>query len=246
MVSQGGIAQMPGTSEPMAAVAPGNELPQAAPTKGFVLIGVAIAFGWPLVLLIPGVSGLNITNTRDDAVNIVVKWLVVAGLCMIAFRAQRRPPWEFGVRAVRWQDVLAAIGGVIVGIALSGVTNPTVTTSPSVDELQEIAAVSVSLRVALVVTAGICEEFIYRSFAIEELTFLTGKRWLSAALAWVFFTVAHVRLYDWSGALIVPGTLGAVLTALYLWRRNLASCALMHATVDAMFIVILPALVKTA
>jgi len=47
----------------------------------------AIAFGWPLVLLIPGASGLNITNTRDDAVNIVVKWLVVAGLCMIAFRA---------------------------------------------------------------------------------------------------------------------------------------------------------------
>ena len=85
---------MPGTFEPMAAVAPGNDLQEAAPTKGFVLIGVAIAFGWPLVLLIPGVSGLNITNTRDDAVNIVVKWLVVAGLCMIAFRAQRRPPWD--------------------------------------------------------------------------------------------------------------------------------------------------------
>ncbi len=135
---------------------------------------------------------------------------------------------------------------MIVGIALSGVTNPTVTMSSSVDELQEIAAVSVSLRVAVVATAGICEEFIYRSFAIEELTFLTGKRWLSAALAGVFFTVAHVRLYDLSGALIVPGTLGAVLTALYLWRRNLASCALMHSTVDAMFMVILPALVKTA
>jgi membrane protease YdiL (CAAX protease family) len=165
---------------------------------------------------------------------------------MIAFRAQRRPPLEFGIRAVRWRDVLAGIGGVIVGIVLSGVANRTVTMSPSVDELQEIAAVSVSLRVALVVTAGICEEFIYRSFAIEELTFLTGKRWLSAAVAWVFFTVGHVRLYDLSSALIVPGTLGAVLTALYLWRRNLASCVLVHATMDAMFILILPALVKTA
>jgi CAAX protease family protein len=235
---------MPGTFEPMAAVAPGNDLQEAAPTKGFVLIGVAIAFGWPLVLLIPGVSGLNITNTRDDAVNMGVKWLVVAGLCMIAFRAQRRPPFEFGIRAVRWRDVLAAIGGAIVGIALSGVANRTVTIPASVDQLQEIAAVSVSLRVALVVTAGICEEFIYRSFAIEELTFLTGKRWLSAAVAWVFFTVGHIRLYDLSTALIVPGTLGAVLTALYLWRRNLASCALMHAIVDAMFILVLPALVK--
>jgi hypothetical protein len=92
---------MPGTSERMAAVAPGNDLHEAVPTKGFVLIGVAIASGWPLVLLITDVSGLNITNTRDDAVNIVVKWLVVAGLCMITFLAQRRPPWEFGIRAGR-------------------------------------------------------------------------------------------------------------------------------------------------
>jgi membrane protease YdiL (CAAX protease family) len=165
---------------------------------------------------------------------------------MIAFRAQRRPPLEFGIRGVRWRDVLTAIGGVIVGIVLSGVANRTVTMLPSVDELQEIAAVSVNLRVALVVTAGICEEFIHRSFAIEELTFLTGKRWLSAAVAWVFFTVGHAPLYYSSTALIVAGILGAVLTALYLWRRNLASCALMHATVGAMFIVILPALVKTA
>ena len=83
---------MPSTPEPMAVVAPGDDLPDAAPTKGVVLIGIVIAFGWPLVLLIPGVSGLRITDARDDAVNIGVKWLVVAGLCMIAFRAQRRPP----------------------------------------------------------------------------------------------------------------------------------------------------------
>ena len=237
---------MPSTPQPMAAVAPRDDVQEAAPSKGFVLIGIAIAFGWPLVLLIPGVSGLRITDIRDDAVNIGVKWLVVAGLSIIAFRAQGRSPTEFGIRGVQWRDVLAAIGGVIVGIALSGVANRTVAMPPSVDDLQEIAAMSVGLRVALVVTAGICEEFIYRSFAIEELTFLTGKRWLSAVVAWAFFTVGHVRLYDLSTALIVPGTLGAVLTVLYLWRRNLASCVLMHATIDAAFIVILPALANTA
>ena len=237
---------MPSTPEPTAAVALGKEVLEPAPTKGFVLIGVAIALAWPLVLLIPGVSGLSITNIRDDAVNIGVKWLVVGGLCMIAFRAQRRAPSEFGIRTVRWQDVLVAIGGVIVSIALSGIVNRTVAMAPSVDDLREIAAVSVSLRVALLLTAGICEEFIYRGFAIEELTFLTGKRWLSAVVAWAFFTIGHVRPYVLWTALIVPGTLGALLTVLYLWRRNLASCALVHATVDAMFIVILPALVKAA
>ena len=231
---------------PRVSVTPGDVLRQAASAKGFVLVGVAIAFGWPLVLLIPGVSGLSISSIRDDTVNIGVKWLVAAGLCTIAFWAQRRPPSDFGIRRLRWGDVLAAIGGVIVGIALSGVANHTVALPPSADDLKEIAAVSVGVRLTLVMTAGICEEFIYRSFAIEELTILTGKRWLAAVLAWVFFTVGHVRLYNLSTALIVPGTLGALLTLLYLWRRNLASCALMHAAVDAMFIVLLPAMVKTA
>jgi len=237
---------MPNTLEPMAAVAQGDVVRKAAPAKGLVLIGVAIAFTWPLVLLIPGVSGLSVTNIRDDAVNIGVKWLVVAGLCMIAFRVQRRRPSEFGIRGVRWPDVLAAIAGVIVGIALSGIANRTVAMPPSLRDLQEIAAMSVSWRLALVVTAGICEEFIYRGFAIEELTFLTGNRWLSAVVAWVFFTVGHVRVYNLSTALIVPGIFGALLTVLYVWRRSLAGCALMHATVDAIFLVILPVLVKPA
>ena len=215
-------------------------------TKKFALIGVAIAFGWPLILFIPGVSGHNITNIRDDTVNIGVKWLVVAGLSLIAFRAQGRPPSELGVRGVRWRDVPAVVAGVIIGIVLSGVADYTLAMPPSVDDLQEIATVPIILRIALVLTAGICEEFIYRGFAIEEMTCLTGKRWLSAVIAWAFFTGGHAHLYHLSAALIVPGTLGAVLTVLYLWQGNLASCALIHAIVDALFLVILPALAQTA
>ena len=232
--------------ETTGAVDPRAGTQEPAPTRRFALIGVVIAFGWPLIFFIPGVSGHNITNIRDGAVNIGVKWLVVAGLSLIAFRTQRRPPSELGIRGARWRDVPAAVTGVIIGIVLSGVAIYTVATPPSVDDLQEIATVPVILRVALVVTAGICEEFIYRSFAIEEMTCLTGKRWLSAVIAWAFFTVGHAQLYHLSTALIVPGTLGAVLTMLYLWQRNLASCALIHAIVDAMFLVILPALVQTA
>jgi membrane protease YdiL (CAAX protease family) len=232
--------------ETTGAVDPRAGTQEPAPTKRFALIGVAIAFGWPLIFFIPGVSGHNITNIRDDTVNIGVKWLVVAGLSLIAFWTQRRPPSELGIRGVRWRDVPAAVTGLIIGIVLSGVADCAVAMPPSLNDLREIATVSVSLRVALVVTAGICEEFIYRGFAIEEMTCLTGKRWLSAVIAWAFFTVGHAQLYHLSTALIVPGTLGAVLTMLYLWQRNLASCALIHAIVDAMFLVILPALVLPA
>ena len=235
---------MASISDMIVAVAPGGDTPQAARTKGLAIIGLAIAFGWPLILLIPGVSSFSITNIRNDVVNIGLKWLVVAGLCAIVFRAQRRPLSELGIRGVRWRDVLAAIGGAIIGIVLIGVACRMMALLPSVNDLKEIAAIPLSLRTALVLTAGICEEFIYRGFAIEELTFLKSKRWLSAVVTWGFFTVSHALPGKLSTALFVPGTLGAVLTVLYLCRRNLASCALMHAIVDAVFIVILPAMLK--
>ena len=228
----------------MAAVAPGADALQAARTKWLALIGLTIAFGWPLILLIPGVSGCNITSIRDDGVNIGLKWLVVAGLCVIVFRAQGRPLSEVGISGVRWRDVLAAIGGTVVGVVLAGVVGRIVAIKASVNDLQEIAAVPLSLRVTLVLTAGICEEFIYRGFAIEELIFLKSKGWLSAVVTWAFFTVSHALPNKLSTALLIPGTLGAVLTGLYLWRRNLASCMLMHAMVDTVFLVVLPAMVK--
>ena len=225
-------------------VAPGADALQRAPTKGLALIGLAIAFGWPLILLIPGVSGLSLTNVLDDGVNIGLKWLVAAGLCVIVFWAQRRPLSEVGIRGVRWRDVLVAIGGAIVGIVLSEIAILLVAIQPSVNDLQEIAAVPLTVRAAMVLTAGICEEFIYRGFAIEQLTFLKSKRWLSGVVTWAFFTGSHALPGKLSAALLVPGILGAILTVLYVWRRNLTSCALMHAIVDAVFIVILPAIVE--
>src|ERR1017187_453021 len=102
----------------------------------------------------------------------------------------------------------------------------------SVSVLRKLAAIPLELRIAVVLTAAITEEFIYRGFGIEELAYLTGKRWLAGVLSLILFTVSHAGLYGMSAALIVPGLAGAVLTGLYLWRHNLPSCMLMHAIID--------------
>ena len=39
------------------------------------------------------------------------------------------------------------------------------------------------LRLGLVLTAGICEEFLFRGYAIERFTALTGKLWIGAVAA---------------------------------------------------------------
>jgi len=70
------------------------------------------------------------------------------------------------------------------------------------------------------------------------------KRWLAGLLSLILFTVSHGWLYGFSAALIIPGFVGAVLTGLYLWRRNLPSCMLMHVIIDGLFIVLIPALMR--
>ena len=74
------------------------------PTRLSALIGLVVAFGWPLLLLIPGLSTHQITNTHDDIVNVRVKWLVVIVLCVLAFAVQRRGPSELGIRMLGWRD----------------------------------------------------------------------------------------------------------------------------------------------
>jgi len=214
------------------------------PTRLSALMGVIVAFGWPLLLLIPGLSTHQISNIHDDIVNISEKWLVVIVLCVIAFRVQRRRPSEFGIRILGWRDGLAAFAGVISAFVLSGVASRIVAMPSSLTDLQKIAAVPLYLRIAVVLTAAVCEEFMYRGFGIEELAYLTGKRWSAGLLSLILFTFSHAGLYGQSAALIIPALVGAVLTGLYLWRRNLPSCVLMHAIMDGIFIIVIPAMVQ--
>jgi len=217
----------------------------APPTRLSALLGIAVAFGWPLILLIPGLSTHQITNIHDDIVNVSVKWLVVIVLCVIAFVVQRRRPSEFGIRTLGWRDGLAAFAGVIIAFVLSGAASRMVAMPSSLSDLQRLAAVPLNLRIAVVLTAAFCEEFMYRGFGIEELAILTGKRWLAALLSLILFTFSHAGLYGMSTALIIPALVGAVLTGLYLWRRNLPCCVLMHVILDAIFILVIPAMVGT-
>lgn len=215
------------------------------PARISTLIGLVVAFSAPLLLRIPGLSSTHqITNVHADIAVVCVEWLIVVVLCVIAFAIQRREPSEFGIRGLGWRDGLAALAGVVIAFVLSGAASRMVAMPSSLTDLQKMAAVPLGLRIAVVLTAAVCEEFMYRGFGIEELTFLTGKRWLAGLLSLILFTFSHAGLYGMSAALVIPALAGAVLTGLYLWRRNLPSCMLMHAIIDGMFLVVIPALVR--
>lgn len=206
------------------------------------LVGLVVGFAWPLVLAIPGVSTRRITDVHADLVNITVKWVVVAVLGVIAFAVQKRPPRDLGLRLPGWRDVLAALAGVLAALVLGGAASYMVRMPSALTDLRALAAIPLGVRAALVLTAAIAEEFVYRGFAIEQLASLTGHRGLAAAISWALFAVSHVGIYGLTPALVVPALVGAVLTVLYLGRRNLSACVLMHTIVDGLFLIVAPSL----
>jgi membrane protease YdiL (CAAX protease family) len=83
------------------------------------------------------------------------------------------------------------------------------------------------------IIAGVCEEFLYRGYLIEELGGLIRRRKLAGYVSVVIFTLGHAPRFGWSLSL-GPAAIGAcALTILYFRRDNLWACMLLHAMVNS-------------
>ena len=86
------------------------------------------------------------------------------------------------------------------------------------------------LVTVVVFRAGIVEELFYRGYAIERLQSMGLGRWAAAIIPLAIFSVGH-----WTGGaanILIAAVLGGVLTAFYLWRRDLVANIFAHTLVD--------------
>lgn len=203
----------------------------------WAVVGLIVAFGW--TYLLAGRSH-DLTNIHNDLVTVASEWAVVIVLAIIAFGIQKRSASDFGLRMFGWRDVLLMIGALAGAYVFVGIASRIVPMQTSSLEIRQLVTVPFSLKLGLVLTAGICEEFMYRGFGIEELAGLTGSVWLAGLISWLGFSFAHIDRYGFTTALIIPATVGAFITLLYLWRRNLPICMLLHAIFDGFSLLILP------
>lgn len=102
--------------------------------------------------------------------------------------------------------------------------------------------ISMPLYVTLitVLRAGFVEELFYRGYAIDRLTRLSGSRALGVALPLIVFAGFHYR--QGAGGVLIAGLMGAALTALYLWKRNLPATIAAHFLIDFVPNIVLPLL----
>jgi membrane protease YdiL (CAAX protease family) len=149
---------------------------------------------------------------------------------------ERRPLASIGlVRPTRSTIALGALGALVMvgGMAfIYLVVFPGLGVRANDPGTSTIAALPLWLRVLIIVRAATFEEVYFRGFAIERLTEMGGSRPAAAAISLVTFTLEHLSYWGWAH-LLVAGFGGAVLTALYLWRRDLGANMVAHLLTNA-------------
>lgn len=84
--------------------------------------------------------------------------------------------------------------------------------------------------VALSVSAGICEEFVFRGYLIWVLQPVLGL-WLAAAASLIVFAVAHA--YQGAKGVVAVGAVGGLFTLIVLVFGSLVPAIAVHVLVDA-------------
>lgn len=93
-----------------------------------------------------------------------------------------------------------------------------------------VGLVAVTLWVCLSVTAGVCEEIVFRGYLQRQLTAITGRVGIAIVGQGILFGIGHG--YQGSVAVISIMLNGIVMGALAAWRGNIRAGILEHATWD--------------
>jgi uncharacterized protein len=171
----------------------------------------------------------------------VLWWVAVLMLLLYVIVVEHRPLSSIGFRAPGGWDMG---WGLIFGIAvfmgagiLDGIVFPALHLKINLTTYRAITSAPIAYRIALVTRAAVCEEILFRGYSIERLKESSGSAWLAGLVSLVVFTFAHLSFWG-APQMIVAGYGGAVLTVLYVWRRNIWANMVAHWIGDCSFVLV--------
>ena len=193
----------------------------------------------PAVVILFKLAGF----TRADFAATVVRELIILTLVAILFwiirDREKLPLSSIGLRrqkvvpALLWSLAVMLMFGV--GIAACLLVLPLIGLTYG---SSSGPAVPIGVSLLLYARAGIAEEIFYRGYAIERIEALTGNRAIAAAVPLLIFAGSH---FSQGGAgILITFVIGAIATAIYLWKRNLLILIIAHFMVDFIPNVLLP------
>jgi len=138
-----------------------------------------------------------------------------------------------GPRDVLRDIVLAlAVWGVWKGLSLVSAPALGPDRAASIDQMLPRGPIEIPLWIALSITAGICEEVVFRGYLQRQFEALTGSRGLAWLLQAAVFGISHG--YQGVMACLRIAAYGGLFGLLALWRRSLRPGMLAHALTDVL------------
>jgi uncharacterized protein len=219
-------AIMPTTDQQLECVKPRRNV-----RTTFITILILIVFQLPL--------GRYLASGNPLAAQIgaeAILWVLTLILVLYVLFVEARPISSVGLVRPTWKTMLFGVAGafaMVSGTALIYiVVFPALGLSANEPAMSSVRSMPFWFRVLLIVRAAVFEEIYYRGFMIERLAELTHLRWIGALISLLAFTFAHLSGWGWAH-LLVAGFGGAVLTGLYLLRRDLVANMIAHFLTDA-------------
>lgn len=203
--------------------------------------GLVVSLGLPaLVAWSLGLLGIP----PSPAVAIAPLWAITLLLLLIVRVLEGESYSSIGCRTPSTTDLGWAVVGYGLGFLSIVVADPLVVRLGLRSAEAVASQQPVTLATPLVLlTSPITEEILFRGYAIERLETLTGRTDLAVLVSVAAFLFAHVPLWGVGGALqFLPWSI--LITALYVWRRNLPACMVMHFLGDLTGLVLIPMLAK--
>lgn len=124
----------------------------------------------------------------------------------------------------------AAMWGVWMGLMLAWQRWVAPDHAVSIDSLLPRSALEAILWIGLSVTAGICEEAVFRGYFQVQFHAFTGSAWVAVVLQALLFGVSHG--YQGVEASLKIALYGVLFGGVALWRRSLRPGMIAHAWTD--------------
>ena len=211
--------------------------------QGVVHSPTAWVFTFALVVVFPVVDYLVYfrLNSRLKlyAWNILAEWSLVVG-CVWVVRANGLGLSDIGERLGSPSRTLLASGLLLALVAAVVIASKTRSRKPSaeqvskaVDHVRRLLPVNSTERtvwIAVALTAGLCEELLYRGWLLNLIGNALGSVWVGLLVSSIVFGLAHA--YQGRNGIIGASVLGVVFGAVFVLSGTLILGQILHTAID--------------
>ena len=212
--------------------------PIASPVHLLIVLALMSFWGYSGAMEADVIASARINRVVFYVVTIVLEWLML-GVVLLGVRLHRSPLST--VLGERWRSLkefgrdigIAAVFWLISGIILSATIGHAKETAPNdvVQALLPRGPLESTLWVALSITAGICEEAIYRGYLQRQFIAFSRSATIGIVGTAIVFGAGHAYKGG-AGALRIV-LFGALFGVLAHWRKSVRPGMIAHAFTDA-------------